>query len=419
MNILKAPRAPTGPLTDVRQTVARILEDVRTRGDAAVLEYTRRFDGVDRPSLTVGREDADRALAALPAPTRDLLQWARNRIGAFAQAQRGAIADLAVELSPGVQVGHRLLPVRAAGCYVPGGRHPLPSTALMTIVPAKEAGVSRVAACAPPGPDGSIHPVTLAAMALAGADEIYCMGGAQAIGALAFGTKTVRPIDLLVGPGNIYVAEAKRQIYGHTGIDLLAGPTELCIVADASADPELVGADLLAQLEHDVHARSVLICTAAEVARAVLQHVEETVARERPESVASAAWEANGEVLIATGLDEACARVNEMAPEHVELFVADPDAVAARLTAYGALFIGVASGSVFGDYAAGPNHVLPTGGAARFTGGLWVGTFLRVVSFTRLSPDGAAALAPFATRLAELEGLPAHAESARRRTRRR
>ncbi len=419
MNILKAPRTPKTQQTDVREVVKRILEEVRTRGDAAVLDYTKRFDGIDRHSLTVRREDADRALAALPAPTRDLLQWAKDRIGAFAQAQRRAIAELAVELSPGVQVGHRLLPVRAAGCYVPGGRHPLPSTALMTIVPAKEAGVSRVAACAPPGPDGSIHSVTLAAMALAGADEIYCMGGAQAIGALAFGTKSVRPVDLVVGPGNVYVAEAKRQVYGQTGIDLPAGPTELCIVADGSADPELVGADLLAQLEHDVHARAVLICTEAEVARAVLHRVDETLARGRPGSVALAAWDANGEVLIASGLDEACARVNELAPEHVELLVADPDAVAARLTAYGALFIGAASGTVFGDYAAGPNHVLPTGGAARFTGGLWVGTFVRVVSFTRLSPDGAAALAPFATRLAELEGLPAHANSAQLRTRRR
>jgi histidinol dehydrogenase len=253
-------------------------------------------------------------------------------------------------------------------------------------------------------------------MALAGADEIYCMGGAQAIGALAFGTTSVHPVDLIVGPGNVYVAEAKRQVYGQVGIDLLAGPTELCIIADGSADPELAASDLLAQIEHDARARVTLVCTDARVARAVLEHVESALARLNNPSTARTSWDENGEVVIASGVDEACSKVNALAPEHVELLVADPDAVVSRLTAYGALFIGAASSAVFGDYAAGPNHVLPTGGTARFTGGLWVGTFLRVASFTRLSAEGAASLAPLATRLAELEGLPAHASSARRRT---
>jgi len=412
---LKPARPAPRPQTEVRDAVAHILDDVRARGEAAVLEYTQRLDGVKRQTLGIRRADADQALASLPGPTREALQWAKDRIGAFARAQQRTITELAVELTPGVQVGHRLLPVQAAGCYVPGGRHPLPSTALMTILPAKEAGVPRVAACAPPGPDGSIHAVTLAAMALAGADEIYCMGGAQAIGALAFGTTSVRPVDLIVGPGNVYVAEAKRQVYGQVGIDLLAGPTELCIVADGSADPELAAADLLAQLEHDARARAILVCTDARVARAALEHVESALARLNNPSAARTSWEENGEVVIASGVEEACAKVNALAPEHVQLLVADPDAVASRLTAYGALFIGPASSVVFGDYAAGPNHVLPTGGTARFAGGLWVGTFLRVASFTRLSAEGAASLAPFATRLAELEGLPSHASSARRR----
>jgi histidinol dehydrogenase len=252
-------------------------------------------------------------------------------------------------------------------------------------------------------------------MALAGADEIYCMGGAQAIGALAFGTTSVRAVDLIVGPGNAYVTEAKRQVYGQVGIDLLAGPTELCIVADGSADPDLVASDLLAQLEHDARARATLVCMDAHVARATLQRVEAALSRADTASVARASWDDNGEVVIASGLEEACAKVNALAPEHVELMVANSDVVASHLTAYGALFLGAASSAVFGDYAAGPNHVLPTGGAARFTGGLWVGTFLRVVSFTRLSADGAASLAPFVTRLAELEGLPSHGSAARQR----
>ena len=412
---LKPARPAPRPQTDVRDTVAHILADVRARGEAAVLDYTQRFDGVTRQTLAIRRADADQALASLPGPTREALQWANDRISAFARAQRKTITELSVEVTRGVHVGHRLLPVHAAGCYIPGGRHPLPSTALMTILPAKEAGVPRVAACAPPGPDGSIHAVTLAAMALAGADEIYCMGGAQAIGALAFGTTSVRPVDLIVGPGNAYVAEAKRQVYGQVGIDLLAGPTELCIVADGSADPELAAADLQAQLEHDARARATLVCTDARVARATLELVESALGHANNPSAARTSWDENGEVLIASGVDEACAKVNALAPEHVELLVADPDTVASRLTAYGALFIGPASSVVFGDYAAGPNHVLPTGGTARFTGGLWVGTFLRVASFTRLSAEGAASLAPFATRLAELEGLPSHASSARRR----
>jgi sulfopropanediol 3-dehydrogenase len=413
---LKAPAAPAGGDDEVGSTVSRILADVRARGDAAVREYTRRYDGVDSDPV-VPLEDAHKALASLNRADREALEGAARRIEAFARAQRQALQDAAAETSPGVHAGHRLVAVRSAGCYIPGGRHPLPSTALMTIIPARVAGVARVAACAPPGPDGGVHPVTLAAMALAGADEVYCMGGAQAIAALAYGTESVRPVDLICGPGNAYVVEAKRQLYGRVGLDLLAGPSEVCVLADASADPDLVAADLLAQAEHDVRARAVLVSTDERVARATLRRIQDTLAASPPEDTARASWHDRGEVVVAQDMDEACAYVNALAPEHVELHVADPDAALARLVACGAVFIGQATTAVFGDYGAGPTHVLPTGGAARFAGGLWVGSFLRPVSYLRLEADAAAALAPAVEHLASMEGLPHHARAVRLRRR--
>jgi histidinol dehydrogenase len=249
-------------------------------------------------------------------------------------------------------------------------------------------------------------------MALAGADEIYCMGGAQAIGALAYGTASVQPVDLIVGPGNRYVVEAKRQVFGRVGIDLLAGPTEVCIIADHTANPLCVTADLLAQAEHDADAKAVLLTTDETVGESVLRQVEERLARLPTAEVARTSWDRHGEVVVVTGLEEACARANALAPEHLELHVADPEPLIPRLVAYGALFIGPFAGAVFGDYAAGPTHVLPIGRTARFAEGLWVGHFLRAVPFMRLSAEGARALAPAAMRLAELEGLPAHRAAA-------
>jgi histidinol dehydrogenase len=410
----KAPAPHPGP-DEVAQVVAGILADVRARGDAAVREHTRRFDGIDRPSPVVPRQAALAALDALDPPTREALQWAHDHIAAFARAQRDALHPLEVEVEPGVRAGHRLLPVGAAGCYVPGGRYPLPSTALMTIVPARVAGVRRVAACAPPGPDGQIHPVTLAAMALAGADEIYCMGGAQAVAALAFGTDTVAPVDVVVGPGNRYVVEAKRQVYGTVGVDLLAGPSEVCVVADGSAAPELVVADLLAQAEHDPDARAVLVTTEERLAQAVVEVVAARLRTMPAQAAARRAWEGRGEVVLVADVAEAASVVDRLAPEHVLLHLRDPAPLAERLTAYGALFIGPSSAEVFGDYGVGPTHVLPTGGAARFASGLWVGHFLRVAPYLEVSPAGAAPLVPVAARLAEVEGLPGHAYAARLR----
>ncbi|MBI3974916.1 MAG: histidinol dehydrogenase [Armatimonadetes bacterium] len=415
MKRVKAPRPRPKAQDELSDVVRRIVSDVRLRRDAALREHTQRWDHIDRPSPVIGAAEVEAALAGLPDEVRQVLEWARDRIAAFAGAQRDALRAVDIELGPGVRVGHRLLPIQAVGCYVPGGQYALPSSALMTIVPARVAGVPRIAACSPPGPGGSIDPITLAAMALAGAHEIYCMGGAQAIAALAYGTQSVRAVDDIVGPGNRYVVEAKRQVCGTVGIDLLAGPTEVCVIADGAANPVSLAADLLAQAEHDVEAKAVLLTVDEELARVVLTHVEDQLGHLPRATIARMAWEGHGEVIVVERLEEACAQANALAPEHLQLHVADPDTLIPLLTAYGSLFIGVPSGTVFGDYAAGPTHVLPTGGTARFTAGLWVGHFLRVAPFVRLSSEGAAALAPMVIRLAELEGLPGHYEAARLR----
>jgi len=403
-----------GP-SDVERAVREILSDLRARGDAALRELTLRFDRVDRASPRLTPREIAEAVGTLSDETRQTLEAAHQRIAAFARAQREALRAVDIELGEGVRVGHRFLPVASAGCYVPGGRYPLPSTALMTIVPARVAGVPRIVACSPPGPDGVVHPLTVAAMILAGAQEIYCMGGVQAIGALAYGTETVPPVDVIVGPGNRYVVEAKRQVFGRVGIDLLAGPTEVCIIADHTADPATVAADLLAQAEHDVDAIAVLLTTDATVAEAVRRQVEDGLRRLPTAEVARTSWTRHGEVIVVGNLEEACTRANALAPEHLELHVVDPEPLIPRLTAYGTLFIGPFAGAVFGDYAAGPTHVLPTGRTARFSEGLWVGHFLRAAPFIRLSAAGAGRLAPVAMRFAELEGLPAHRDAARKR----
>lgn len=402
------PLSLTDAPSDVERAVREILSDLRARGDAALRELTLRFDRVDRASPRFTPREIAEAVGTLSDEIRQTLEAAHQRIAAFARAQREALRAVDIELGEGVRVGHRFLPVASAGCYVPGGRYPLPSTALMTIVPARVAGVPRIVACSPPGPDGAVHPLTAAAMILAGAQEIYCMGGAQAIGALAYGTESVEPVDVIVGPGNRYVVEAKRQVFGRVGIDLLAGPTEVCIIGDHTADPATVAADLLAQAEHDVDAKAVLLTTDATVAEAVRRQVEDGLRRLPTATVARTSWTRHGEVIVVGSLEEACARANALAPEHLELHVADPEPLIPRLTAYGTLFIGPFAGAVFGDYAAGPTHVLPTGRTARFSEGLWVGHFLRAAPFIRLSAAGAGRLAPTAMRFAELEGLPAH-----------
>lgn len=404
------------PAVELRADVQRILQEVREHGDRALREFTARWDGVERASPRVGPEELEAARRAVPEAVRRDLKAAADHIRSFARRQLASLKEFDMEILPGVHVGQRLIPVDSAAVYVPGGRYPLPSTALMGIIPARVAGVGRVVACSPPGAaTGGIHPVTLVAMELAGADENYCMGGAQAVAALAFGTETVAPVDMIVGPGNRYVTEAKRQVYGRVAIDFLAGPSEVLVIADDSADAALVAADLLAQCEHDPDATATLVSTSRSLAEAVLREVEEQLARLATAPVARASWEANGQVWVVSDLSEAVEVANQAAPEHLELHVREPASLVPSLRHYGSLFVGGLAAEVFGDYVSGTNHILPTMGGARYTGGLGVGTFLKAVTHQRLTEEGARALAEVAGRLADLEGLAAHAAAARLR----
>ena len=379
---------PAGELEERSRQVAEIIRAIRDRGDSALVEYNTRFDGSSRASLRVTREEIDAAYAQMTRQELDDLRQAAGHIQKFAQAQKECLRPLdGFSNIPGAALGHRVIPVGSCGCYVPGGSYPLFSTALMLIIPAKAAGVARVAACAPAvkGTD-SIHYKTLVAMDIAGADEIYTAGGAQAIAALAYGTEQIHPVDVIVGPGNQYVAEAKRQCYGQVGIDFFAGPSEVLAIADDSADPRILAADMLAQSEHDRMAKGILVTTSRTLGQAVLQAVQEQ-------------------------LDEAADIANHIAPEHLEVIVRD-ESILPRLVNFGSLFLGQETGEVFGDYASGTNHTLPTVRAARYTGGVWVGTFLKVCTFQRYQPNAMREIAPLVSRMAHGEGLEAHARAA-------
>lgn len=407
-----APR-PAGEEEARRRSVAEIIRNVRSRGDGALLEYSARFDGSTRTALRVTREEIDRARASLTSQELADLEKAAGRIRAFALAQKACLTGLeGLSLTEGIELGHRVIPVASCGCYVPGGSYPLFSTALMLVVPAKAAGVERVAACAPVVKGtGSIHHKTLAALDIAGADEIYAVGGAQAIAALAYGTEQIPPVDVIVGPGNQYVAEAKRQCCGQVGIDFIAGPSEVMAIADDTADPRILAADMLAQSEHDRLAQGVLVTTSRTLGEAVLREVERQLESLETAEIARASWEAYGEVILAESLREAAEIANRRAPEHLEVIVED-ESILPELVNFGSLFIGQEAGEVFGDYASGPNHTLPTMGAARYTGGLWVGTFLKVCTFQRYRREGVRETGPLAARMARGEGLAAHARAA-------
>ncbi|MDN5347828.1 MAG: histidinol dehydrogenase [Clostridia bacterium] len=392
--------------------VASILREVREKGDAALREFTRRFDGVEIGAFRVPPEALAAALEKIDPRILADLEFAVGRIRAFAERQKQSLNAFEFEALPGVYLGQRLIPVSSCGAYIPGGRYPLPSSALMSVLPAKVAGVRRVVACSPPDRNGGIHPVTLAALAIAGADEVYCLGGAQAIAALAYGTETIRPVDIIVGPGNIYVTEAKRQVSGHVGIDFLAGPSEVLVIADDTADPDFIAADLLAQCEHDPQACGLLITTSETLAEKVLAAIEKMLPELPTAAVAREAWEDNGEIILVSSLKEAAALANQMAPEHLEVQVAEPENIVPELINYGSLFLGSWAAEVFGDYVSGPNHILPTLRASRFTGGVWVGTFLKVTTYQRLERHGVQALAGAAAGLAEVEGLSAHRQAA-------
>ncbi len=395
---------------DVAETVAQIIADVRARGDAAVCELTARFDQIDLAEhrLRVSEAEIDAAVAGVPAETMQALELARERIEAYHARQRPA--DDRYTDAAGAELGHKWTAVDSAGLYVPGGQASYPSSVLMNAVPAKVAGVERLAMVVPT-PRGQTNPLVLAAARLAGVDEISRIGGAQAVAALAYGTGTVAPVAKIVGPGNAYVAEAKRQVFGVVGIDSIAGPSEVLIVADAGNDPAWIAADLLAQAEHDANAQSILITNDTAFASAVALEVEKQLAALPRGNIAGASWERFGAIITVAGLDEAPALVNRLAPEHLELATADPEALMADIRNAGAIFLGPHTPEAAGDYIAGPNHVLPTSRTARFSSGLSVLDFMKRSSILRLSADALRVLGPAAITLAEAEGLSAHARS--------
>lgn len=395
------------------RSVAEIIHNVRHSGDRALLEYNTRYDGNDRTEFRVTREEIDSAYAQMTERELSDLRQAAQNIQAFAQAQRDCFKGLdGVSPVEDSVLGHRIIPVSSCGCYVPGGSYPLFSTALMLIIPAKVAGVGRVAVCSPAVKGTrSIHYKTLVAMDLAGADEIYAVGGAQSIAALAYGTDQIQAVDMIVGPGNQYVAEAKRQCYGQVGIDFFAGPSEVLALADGSANPEVLAADMLAQSEHDRMAKGIVVTTSRALGMAVMEAVQRQLNTLETAGIAASSWNTYGEVILADSIDEAVEIANRYAPEHLEVIVED-ESILPQLVNFGSMFIGQETGEVFGDYASGTNHTLPTVRAARYTGGVWVGTFLKVCTFQRFQRGAMQEIAPLVSRMARGEGLIAHARAA-------
>ncbi|MGF1594991.1 MAG: histidinol dehydrogenase [Kiloniellaceae bacterium] len=395
---------------DVDAVVAGIVADVRARGDAALLEYTRRFDrlSLTAETLRIPESEVDAAVAACAPETVAALELAAERIADYHRRQKPE--DLDYRDGVGVRLGHRWTAVAAAGLYVPGGTAAYPSSVLMNALPARVAGVERLVMTVPT-PDGVVAPLVLAAARLAGVTEIYRVGGAQAVAALAFGTATIAPVDKIVGPGNAYVAAAKRQVFGTVGIDMIAGPSEILVVADADNRPDFIAADLLSQAEHDTAAQSILITDDGKFAAAVADAVEEQLRSLPRESIARESWQAHGAIITVADLEAAVALIDRIAPEHLELAVADPDALAGRVRNAGAIFLGRYTPEAIGDYVAGPNHVLPTARSARFSSGLSVLDFMKRSSLIACDAAALAAIGPAAVCLAEAEGLEAHARS--------
>lgn len=395
--------------------VRRIVRQVRREGDAALRLFTARYDGVTPDRWAVPAEELQHALHQAPRPWLAALRRSAANIRRFARRQMRQFRDFDCSVQPGVFAGQRVAPLERVGVYVPGGRFPLVSSLLMGVIPAQVAGVPAVAVCSPPGPDGRPAAAVLAAAALVGVTEVYAAGGAQAVAALAYGTESVARVDKIVGPGNRYVALAKREVAGGVGIDFFAGPSEILIIADDTADPALVAADLLAQAEHDADAAAVLLTPSMELARRVRAEVRRQAAALPTAAVARAALRRRGCIVLVDDLDQAVAVADRRAPEHLEIQTADAERVAGRCRHYGSLFIGARAGEALGDYSSGLNHILPTNTAARYTAGLSVRDFLRLQTVLRVTEEGVRRIAPAAARLADGEGLAAHAASLRRR----
>jgi sulfopropanediol 3-dehydrogenase len=402
----------------VRKTVEGILADIAARGEAAVREYSEKFDTWSPASFRLSESDIAECVRALPQQTIDDIKFAQEQIRNFALKQRAALRDVEVETIPGVVLGHKNIPVNSVGCYVPGGRYPMVASAHMSVVTAKAAGVKRIIASAPPF-GGKPHPAIVAAMHFGGATEIYAFGGVQAVAAMALGTETIAPVDMIVGPGNAFVAEAKRQLFGRVGIDLLAGPTETLILADDSCDAEMAAVDLIGQAEHGPGSPAVLLTNSEKLAAAVPAEIEKLLSWLPTADVARQAWQNCGEIIVCDTLDEMVQEADRIASEHVQVLTRDPDYFLERMTNFGALFLGPRTNVAFGDKVIGTNHTLPTMKAARYTGGLWVGKFIKTCTYQRVLTDEAAALVgESCSRLCALEGFSAHKEQADLRVRR-
>jgi len=397
----------------VRERVREILDGVRADGDDAVREFTERFDDVERDSPRLSDAEWTTAAERIDSETRRIVDYNHDRIRAFATRQRESLEAFEESFGDGIRLGQTVRAIDTIGAYVPGGRYPLLSAALMTVVPPVVAGCDRVVACTPPaGEDGLPHPATAYAADVAGADELFVVGGAQAVGAMALGTETVPSVDKIVGPGNAYTVEAKRQVFGEVGIDMLAGPSEVLVLADETADPELVACDLLAQAEHDPNARPLLVSTDRSIAETVIDAVDRQLEDLDTAEVAGTSWETQGEVVLCADEAEAVSVTNDYAPEHLEVHTADPRALFGELESYGSAFLGEESAVVYSDKCVGTNHVLPTGGAASYTSGLSVFDCVKTPTHQELTPEGAREVRPWATRQARLEQLEGHAKSA-------
>ncbi|AJW99532.1 histidinol dehydrogenase [Burkholderia gladioli pv. gladioli] len=402
----------------VRDVVSGILADVAARGDAAVVELSKKFDNWSPDSFRLSEDEIASCVRSLSQGQLDDIRFAQAQVRNFAQAQRESIRDIEVETLPGVVLGHRNMPVDSVACYVPGGKFPLVASAHMGVVTAKVAGVPRIITASPPV-GGAPHPAVVAAMHLGGADEIYTFGGVQAIAAMALGTQTIDNVSMVVGPGNAYVAEAKRQLFGRIGIDLIAGPSETLIIADDSVDAEMCATDLLGQAEHGFNTPAVLLTNSTRLAKDTIAEVERLLKILPTAKTAGVSWSNYGEVIVADTLEEMVSEANRIASEHVQVMTRDPDHFLKNMKNYGSLFLGARTNVAFGDKVIGTNHTLPTGKAARYTGGLWVGKFIKTCTYQKVLTDEASALiGSYCSRLCAIEGMIAHGEQANIRVRR-
>ena len=403
---------------ETARTVSALLQDLRARGMDAVREYSQKFDEWDPPDFELQPAEIDEAIERCGAQVVTDTAFCQGNVRAFAEAQLATLLPLETEIRPGIVLGHKHIPVRCVGSYVPGGRYPMFGSAQMSIIPAKVAGVDTVVGCTPPVHGKGYFPATINAMKQAGADRIFVLGGVQALALMAYGMGVVPPADMLCGAGNRFVAEAKRQLFGQCGLDLLAGPTEIAVIADDSADPALVACDLLGQAEHDPNSGQILVCLSEPFARRALAELERQLEVLPTKDIAGVSWRDNGRVVVAEGREEAIAVSDDWAPEHLELHVDDVDYYHGRLRNYGSLFIGEQTTVAYGDKAIGTNHILPTGGSARYTGGVWVGKFLKTVTYQKMTPAASVEVGRVTARQCEMERMHAHAITADVRVRR-